>query len=152
MKVKHSFNYIINYKPLLNYKNYLNNNSNIYCKNFFLFFLLLELLKNKSNKDSVKLSIYKKEYYLNSFLRAPNKYKKAQVKLSLVRYKINFTILNDYRINLSSYNTPILPFTYFINYLFYYFLFFESTFFFMEKKKINIKLNNSNSKLLFINI
>ena len=139
MIIKHSFNYIINYKPLFIYKNFININSknNIYCKNFFLFFLLLEFLKNNSK---IKLKIMKKNFKSISFLRAPNKFKKSQVKLVLTRYKIEFYLEKFYFFDIK--NNKIL--FYFINYLFYYYYFFESTLFFLEKKNINIKLDSKN--------
>lgn len=150
MKVNQLFSYIINYKPLLNYSKEIKKFNKIYCKNFFLFFLLLDFI-NK-NKNKAKLSIYKKNYFFTSFLRAPNKYKKAQIKLNLVRYKVAFSFTNLYDIEFIklNYSNNFAPLIYFINYFFYFFLFFESTSFFLEKKKILIKLNPKIlTKLLF---
>lgn len=149
MKVTQNFYYIINYKPLLNYKKEITNLNTIYCKNFFLFFLLLDFLK--SNNKNVKLSIRKKNNKSYTFLRAPNKYKKAQVKITNVRYKIKFSFTNNYELsNISILNTQY--FFYFLNYFFYLFLFFESSFFFLEKKSINIKFNSNLLNKLFFEL
>nr|YP_009512660.1 hypothetical protein [Uronema marinum]AXJ93352.1 hypothetical protein [Uronema marinum] len=149
MKVTQNFYYIINYKPLLNYKKEITNLNTIYCKNFFLFFLLLDFLK--SNNKNVKLSIRKKNNKSYTFLRAPNKYKKAQVKITNVRYKIKFSFTNNYELsNIDILNTQY--FFYFLNYFFYLFLFFESSFFFLEKKSINIKFNSNLLNKLFFEL
>lgn len=144
MNITQEINYLLNYKPLLNYKKDVKNNNLIYCKNFFLFFLLLEkFLNNKKNFNiKNKLIITKKNKYLQSFLRAPNRYKKAQVKIELIRYQVTFIFNYYYDISFIK-NFNLLFFFYFINFFFYFFLFFESTLFFLKKKRIKIKLNNN---------
>ena len=140
MKINQKLCYIINYKPLLNYKKNLNNFNKIYCKNFFLFFLLLDYLKKNNLKT--KLNIQKKKTKTYSFLRAPNKYKKAQIKIINIKYKIILINKFNYSFNnISKFNYFNL--IYFLNFYFNNFLFFESTFFFLEKKSIELKLNKN---------
>ena len=142
MNVTQEINYLLNYKPLLNYKKDIKNNNLLHCKNFFLFFLLLERFVNKGEKVSSSLSIKKKNKYLQSFLRAPNRYKKAQVKIELIRYEVTFKVSYYYNLSfIKSFN--IYYFLYFINFFFYFFLFFESTLFFLRKKRIKLKLSNN---------
>jgi len=130
LKITQEINYILNYKPLLNFKKELNSINFIYCKNFFLFFLLLESLlklnKKKLNiKNNISLIITKNKKFLNkSILRAPNKYKKAQIKIELIRYNIIFKINSFYNINqISNINKKFI--IYFINFFFYSILFFK---------------------------
>ncbi len=153
MKITQEISYLLNYKPLLNYKKNLKNNDLIYCKNFFLFFLLLENFINNKKKLGLnnKLSIVKSNKSIQSFLRAPNKYKKAQIKVELVRYQVTFKFSYFYDL-LFIKNFNLLHFLYFINYFFFLFLFFESTLFFLKKKKIKIKLDSSYYKNYFLEL
>lgn len=144
MKITQEINYLLNYKPLLNFKKEIKNINLIYCKNFFLFFLLFEtLLKlNKISKKNMSLTIMKDKKYLNkSLLRAPNKYKKAQIKLELIRYKIKFKFNFFYNIFFIR-NVNLNFLIYFINFFFYSILFFESTLFFLKKKKVILTFNS----------
>jgi hypothetical protein len=168
LKINQEIVYLINYKPLLESKKSLNNKNLVYCKNFFLFLLLLEeLAKNAKYNSSItnklsklKLNKKKKTKYLKSFLRAPNKYKKAQIKIELIRYEVKFkfsfmyevckpkinkntpsihekgTYKQKYNISLDTGYKSLL--CYFINFLFYFSRFFESTLFFLKKKRIII--------------
>jgi len=142
LKVTQEIVYLLNYKPLLNFKKELKNINLIYCKNFFLFFLLLENMFILNNKKKMKLTIKKKNKYLTSLLRAPNKYKKAQIKIELIRYEIIFTFSFFYNLDFISNNFNLKYLLYFINFFFNFFLFFESTLFFLKKKKFKVKLNN----------
>jgi hypothetical protein len=144
LNVTQEINYLLNYKPLLNYKKDIKDTNLLYCKNFFLFFLLLEKFVNKNEKLRSSLSIKKKNKYLQSFLRAPNRYKKAQVKIELVRYEVVFKVVYHYSLTFIK-NFNISYFLYFIKFFFYFFLFFESTLFFLRKKKIKLKLANNYS-------
>lgn len=152
MKVTHEITYLLNYKPLLNFKKELKNLNTIYCKNFFLFFLLLENLVNKGKKgaktNNVSIFIKKKNKYQKSFLRAPNKYKKAQVKIELIRYEVTFKFSFNYNLEFVN-KLNIRYLLYFINFFFSFFLFFESTLFFLKKKKFNIKLDDKCLLTLF---
>lgn len=139
MKINQEIVYFINYKPLLNFRKEVKNINLIYCKNFFLFFLLIENMIIKNN-NNISLSIKKKNKYFKSFLRAPNKYKKAQVKVELVRYEIKFKFYYNYNLNFVQ-NLNIQNLIYFINFYFNFTLFLESTLFFLKKKKIKILLN-----------
>lgn len=150
MKITQNFYYIINYKPLLNYKKEVKNFNKIYCKNFFLFFLLLDFIK-KQNSKSIKLSILKKISKSNSFLRAPNKYKKAQIKINLIRYKILFSFKNSYNLDFLK-NLKLNNIIYVLNYFFYFFLFFESSFFFLEKKILKITMDYNHINQLFFEL
>ena len=129
MKITQEINYILNYKPLLNFKKEINSINFVYCKNFFLFFLLFENLLKLNNKkldikNNTSLIIKKNKKFLNkSLLRAPNKYKKAQIKIELIRYSIIFRIKSFY--NFSNINNiDIKMIIYFINFFFYFILFF----------------------------
>jgi hypothetical protein len=150
LKINHLFCFIINYKPLLDYKKEIKNFNKIYCKNFFLFFLLLNYIKQKQIHNT-RLSIYKKNYFSQSFLRAPNKYKKAQIKINLTRYKIVFSMTINYTLNDSLF-LNINNLIYFLNYSLSYFLFFESSFFFLEKKKLVLILNNKLQNKFFFEL
>ena len=136
MKINQKFYYVINYKPLLNYKKELLNTSGVYCKNFFLFFLLFNFLKQKNQFDNLKIKIQKKKYYYNSFLRAPNKYKKAQVKINLIRYRVVFNFTTFYVININNFsnNINIENLNYLMQYFLNYFFFFLSHHFFFLKE------------------
>ena len=57
LKITQEIFYLLNYKPLLNYKKDIKNTNLIYCKNFFLFFLLLEKFMNKKDGLIVKSKI-----------------------------------------------------------------------------------------------
>lgn len=144
MKITQKIDYLLNYKPLLNYKKDVKNSNLIYCKNFFLFFLLLEkFFDNKDNNTyfNSSLTIKKKNKYLQTFLRAPNRYKKAQVKIELVRYQVTFNFTYYYDLSFIL-NFNLLHLLYFINFFLYLFTFFESTLFFLRKKKITLKLDS----------
>ena len=148
MKITQEINYILNYKPLLNFKKEINSINFVYCKNFFLFFLLFENLLKLNNKkldikNNTSLIIKKNKKFLNkSLLRAPNKYKKAQIKIELIRYSIIFRIKSFY--NFSNINNiDIKMIIYFINFFFYSILFFESPLFFLKKKKIILQLKSN---------
>lgn len=149
MKINQKLCYVINYKPLLNYKNSLNNFNKIYCKNFFLFFFLLDYLKNSKIKTSLFIKKIKSNNY--TFLRAPNKYKKAQIKVVKIKYKIVFSSEFNYNINLFK-KIKFEYLIYFLNFYFNSFFFFESTFFFLEKKIIEIKLNKTLLNNLFLEL
>jgi len=144
LKITQELTYLLNYKPLLNFKKNLKSDNTIYCKNFFLFFLLLEnIISKKSNllcKQSVSIS--KQNKYAYTFLRAPNRYKKAQVKLELIRYKVTFKFVYNYSISfIKNFNLPY--FLYFVNFFFYYFTFFESTLFFLKKIIVKVQIDSN---------
>jgi len=129
LKITQEINYILNYKPLLNFKKEINSINFVYCKNFFLFFLLFENLLKLNNKkldikNNTSLIIKKNKKFLNkSLLRAPNKYKKAQIKIELIRYSIIFRIKSFY--NFSNINNiDIKMIIYFIIFFFFFFIFF----------------------------
>lgn len=131
--------YTLNYKPFLGLNKNIKNNNLIYCKNFFLFFLIIDNLLTSSNKKNYKLRIFKRKKYSASLLRAPNKYKKAQIKITLVRYFIIFNCRKYYQL-------PQLDMNYnflfnFVNFLFNFVNFFESTLFTLKRKKISVKLD-----------
>lgn len=144
MKITQELTYLLNYKPLLNFKKNIKADNVLYCKNFFLFFLLLENMVIKKNQLFCKqsVSISKQNKYSHTFLRAPNRYKKAQVKLELIRYKVVFKFVYNYDISFIK-NFNISYFLYFINFFFHYFTFFESTLFFLKKITIKIQLNSN---------
>jgi hypothetical protein len=144
LKITQELSYLLNYKPLLNLKKNIKSDNILYCKNFFLFFLLLENMLIKKNKLQYKqsISIQKQNKYSYTFLRAPNRYKKAQVKLELIRYKVSFRFIYNYDIMFIK-NFNISYFLYFINFFFHYFTFFESTLFFLKKIVIKVQINSS---------
>lgn len=105
-----STNLITNYKPVINdnLKNndvlnlkiskQKNNNQNktklvnqIYCKNFFIFILLIKYKNNFFfNKSSVFIKKFKKKIY--TILRSPYRHKLARHQISLNRYEVNSSI------------------------------------------------------------
>jgi len=143
LKITQEISYLLNYKPLLDYKKNIKDSNLVHCKNFFLFFLLLEKFISKEHQTNVKnsLSIKKNNKYLQSFLRAPNRYKKAQVKIELIRYEVTFKMSYYYDLSfIKQFNLNY--FLHFINFFFHFFLFFESTLFFLKKKKLRVKLDH----------
>lgn len=150
MNVKNELYYYLNYKPLFQNNKNIVNKKLIYSKNFFIFFLILETLFKKQTdigdtKNNVSIKILKKNNKSITFLRAPNKYKKAQIKLELLRYEIKFT----FRLILSweIQKKFILDF---IRFLFNFYLYFESTLFFLRKKKISLNFTAKNTNNLNI--
>jgi hypothetical protein len=140
LKINQEVVYYINYKPLLNFKKKFktNNTGLIYCKNFFLFLLILD--QTNKNNSPFSISIKKKNKHFISFLRAPNKYKKAQIKIELIRYEIKVKFFIYYFLNFLTYNNKNI--LYFISYYFQNFSFLESTLFFLKKKKIMIEFDD----------
>lgn len=149
MLISKELHYTLNYKPFLGLKRDIRNENLIYCKNFFLFFLILDnmLLNPGVKKKNYSLKINKIKKYSNSFLRAPNKYKKAQVKVTLVRYNVIFECFRKYEIP-NAVVTETILFN-FINFLFNFINFFESTLFTLKKKKIKLKLSPNHLRKLF---
>jgi len=129
-----------NFKPkILNVNTVLKSNNKIYCKNLLMFILFLESFSNnKININNVNISFYKKLKKLPSFLRAPNRYKKASVSLKLERYflflRFQFDIL--FKKDYFSFKTFLVL----INFLNNSFNFFESSLIYMKSKKIIVKL------------
>ena len=146
MNIEHIFFYIINYKPIIDYKIYLKNKFlyNIYCKNFFLFFLLINFFKY--NKK-IKIIIRKNFFYSIFYLRAPNRFKKSQIKLNLLRYKVILKFNKNYNFEISNKFNFIYFIIYFINYFLYIYIYIESSLFFLENKKVIINIYNN----IFIN-
>ena len=142
MLITKELHYTLNYKPFLGVNKEIKNHNLIYCKNFFLFFLIIDnLLTSINKKKDYKLTIFKSKKNNVSFLRAPNKYKKAQIKISLIRYHVIFKINKDYsNIHLNLLKNKIFLFN-FIDFLFNFIDFFESSLFVLRKKKISIIFN-----------
>jgi len=80
--------YTFNFKPKLFNINSLNSsiNSKLYCKNFIYFMLFVEYFLKKNSLKNYKICIFKRNKSCQSVLRAPNKYKKAQVHLKIERF------------------------------------------------------------------
>lgn len=159
MLIKQNIIYTLNFKPLLNHKKELiNSNSQIYCKNFFLFFLLLNKILNREGinlNKKIKVSLFKtKRLKAKSTLRAPNKYKKGQINLNLLRYTIVFKF--NYYYNLASFNiNSKLIFNSLLNFLiiyFNFFMFFESSLFYLKKKNYKFLFSNILLKYYFLKI
>lgn len=136
-----NINLEINLKYLLNFKPKLDNTSSlvvdsknkIYCKNLLIFIVFLEYFFKKNKYFSnIKLVTFKKKKKLNSFLRAPNKHKKAQISLCveryylLIRFKFTFFLLKDFIKKVSCFVFNLLKSI----------DFFESTLVSMKTKKI----------------
>lgn len=89
-------NLVTNFKPFFfeNYNNFsfLGKNKNqIFCKNFFVYLLLLKYKKNHFfSKSSIFVKKYKKKVY--TILRAPYRHKLARHQFHLNRYEINSSI------------------------------------------------------------
>lgn len=135
--------YSINYKPLLTAKTKnLKFSKLIFCKNFFLFFLLLEKFTYKHNEALVSSSfiVRKENKFTKSFLRSPNRYKNAQIQIELLRYRVTFKQTYLYNLNLVQIMFSTINLLYFINFCFNSVLFIESTLFFLNKKKIKLVL------------
>ena len=141
MLIKKNLFYTLNYKPFLGYKKNINNKNLVYCKNFFVFFLILEnlILSLKKSSSNYRVKISKTSSHNISFLRAPNKYKKAQVKVNIIRYNVTFECTHTYLFN-SFYFFNSKKIFMFINFLFNFINFFESSLFYLKKKKLIVKL------------
>ena len=97
------------------------------------------------------MTIKKKNKYSKSLLRAPNKYKKAQIKIELIRYEVTFKFNFYYSISfIKSFNFKYL--FYFFTFFFTFFSFFESTLFFLKKKKFMLVLDTSLTKQLILEL
>lgn len=147
MTISKELHYTLNYKPFLGLKKEIKNENLIYCKNFFLFFLILDNMVSDLKKKNYKLKISKIKKYSMSYLRSPNKYKKAQVKITLVRYNIIFKCFKFYDVTALKFNIPF--FLQFINFLFTFINFFESALFTLKKKKISVSINPKYLKNFF---
>lgn len=139
MVINKELRYTLNYKPFIGLNKDIKNNNLIYCKNFFLFFLIIDNFLTTSSKKNYKLRIFKRKNYSASLLRAPNKYKKAQIKIALIRYFIIFNCYKYYQLPKINMNCDFL--FNFVNFLFNFVNFFESTLFTLKRKKISIKLD-----------
>ena len=86
--------FVTTYKPLF----FKSKQKKIYCKYFFFIYLFLEyyFFKLFSSKG---LSFLKKTCKLNNVLRSPNRYKKSQLALKIIKYfiililQLNFNFL-----------------------------------------------------------
>ena len=134
-------NYKTNIKP-----KFLNNitfSNKIYCKNFFLFYLIWEFLFFYTNsKQKFKFSFVNLPKKKNSivFLRAPNRAKKSQIHLSVARFKL--FILIKLKINLI--NIKTLKITSLLKGLIHNFKFFESNILNLHSLEINLPYNYKN--------
>lgn len=137
-----------NFKPkILNFDNLSKYNTKIYCKNLLMFILFLEQFsKNKSTINFIKFVILKKKKRLSSFLRAPNRYKKASISLKLERYFFFLTLKFDFFLKKELFN--INMFYLLIVFLESSFNFFESSLIYMKKKKILITFPINNFLML----
>lgn len=151
MKITQNISFLINYKPILSKRKNIKNKKMIYCKNFFLFFILLNSIFNNNKNQRCTITIKKSNTYRNTFLRAPNKYKKAQIALELVRYKVIFKKVIFYSFKGFEFKkNTLISILYFINFFFNFFLFLESPLFFLSKKKILVELDKKlYKKLIF---
>lgn len=146
--IKISLKYHTNFKPNTEgYSSVLNKKKKIYCKNIFFFFLAFEYLYKWRGKKSLILHIFciKLKKKIITYLRAPNRSKKAQVNLTLNRYlllislHIKLSQPNNYTNNFN--NNPIHILIYIISLLFKNFNFFESNILLLSSVKINLKYN-----------
>lgn len=154
MKVISRLTYIVNYKPhfgklglfvpkltkFSEIRNKYDNSTKLNCKHFFFFYLFLEYfflnyLVSSSKIIHSNLTIHKANKKVISVLRAPNKYKKAQIKINLARYKIVFKTSIEYNTELA-YNLNYI--LYFTNFFFSMLSFFETTLFFLKKKELSL--------------
>ena len=132
-------NLITNFKPNYNNSNIKNifykNNTSIYCKNFFLFLLLIKYKSNYSGNTFLESSIFikplKRKVY--TILRSPYRHKLARHQLSLKRYNIVSTIKIPFEI--TSFNN-FTNFITFFNFLIKFYYSFESNLIFVHKLKI----------------
>ena len=120
-----------NYKIFLKYKK--QKNIQLLQNFLFIFLYCLVLLP----KTDAKIVVKKKKHKINSFLIAPNRYKKAQKKVVTIQYKI-FLIFFFY-LNVKM---TFLFFNYFY-FLFFIFLFFkiESALLFFSTRSIKLLVN-----------
>lgn len=88
-------NLITNFKPqiikdLKNYDNLKKNKVQIFCKNFFIFILLLKYKNTLFKKSSI--FIKKKTNKVYTILRSPYRHKLARHQIAINRYYINVSI------------------------------------------------------------
>jgi hypothetical protein len=84
-------NLITNFKPTLinNFNNFnsIRIKNQIYCKNFFVYLLLIKYKNNFFKKSNLYIKKYKKNTY--TILRSPYRHKLARHQINLNRYVIN---------------------------------------------------------------
>jgi len=103
----------------------------------------------KQPAQNVGIKIQKQTKHKIVFLRAPNRYKKAQIAICRIQYKVRFTLVQTYTLIpetrkqvlrhvgnlwLSSQSMLVV-----VNHLFSYFAFFESTLFSLKYKRITLQ-------------
>ena len=136
--------FITNFKPYLFSKTKTNlfKKNIIYCKKFFILFLILEyFLYNKkySKKHSLSFFCIKKKLNKLTFLRTANRAKSSQVNLTLARYIICIKIIYFLN-NLLTSKPPLKKFIYLLNYFLNFFKFSESNIFYIHSLSILLPL------------
>lgn len=89
-------NLITNFKPnfLKNFNNlelFKKNKTQIYCRNFFIYILLLKYNKNLFSKSNIHIKKQKKKVF--TILRSPYRHKLARHQIALNRYHINISLV-----------------------------------------------------------
>ncbi len=135
--IKIIFNFFIAYKPIFLYTN----KKIIKYKNFFFIFLFLFFLK----ETKYHFNITKQKKKVASFLNAPNRNKKAQIKIIFFCYNILLTV--SYKIIKKQKLYKSLYILYTI--LFLRFYFFESNLLLLQNRTINFFFYEMNKKIFF---
>jgi hypothetical protein len=144
-------NFITNFRPIN-----IDINSNVFfkvktknrimCRNFILFLLLINYLKQ--NNFFLNFSFFVKPFFKKSvvILRAPYKNKLSRHQLAYNRYNLmlRFNIKLNNTINLSHFNDLI----FLIKKIKSFFLWFESNICYQHKLKLNLSLSYVNNFLL----
>jgi len=126
--LKLNFFFFFNYKISLQ----IIKKREIFLKNLFIFYLFIEFFFFFNFKSYI--FIKKKNKHVNSFLRAPNRYKKSQNHFIIKRYILNYFL--QININFFFFNYLLL-----YSYIYIKIIFFESSILFL--KKINILISNN---------
>lgn len=140
---------ITNFKPnfLLSFNkiDFLKIKTNqIFCKNFFLFLLLLKYKVNFFSKSTIFVKPYKKKIF--TILKSPYRHKLARHQISLKRYEIKSTI--KFKMidspKFKNFSSIIIFFKNVNKYLNW----FESNIIFVHKSKINFNFFYKNNFML----
>lgn len=123
--------YLLNIKPLLLRKKNNLYSRRLYCRFFFFLFLFFEYYFKKKN-IYLTFFFFKEQKRINSILKAPHHYKKAQTKIKKQLYSVHI------KIDFNFYNLSLLNIFSYIKFLKVFF-FFNSNLFFLHNKQFFIR-------------
>ena len=112
-----------------------------FCKNFFLFLLLLKYKNSFFYKSTIHIKPFKKKIY--TILRSPYRHKLARHQISLNRYEVKSCISIKIKKNIIFKNFN--SFFVFLKLIKKYFNWFESNLIFVHKSKLSFNFHYKNN-------